>query len=258
MSARQEARTAIASATDESLADVLLDEHDELTNRYYRGDFRPSELSGARFSEAAFRVCQCVCLGSYTPLGSSLPPIDRLLTNLAQVPAADADDGFRIHIPRALRVIYDLRNKRDVAHLGVAVNPNLPDATLVISCASWVLAELVRLTHQCTIEEAQKLVDNIVERTSPLIWAEDDVVRVLDPGLSYRDQVLLILHHMQPDGVPDRDLFNWVEYSQLGAFKRNVLQRLHDERLIEYRDGEARILPPGNRAVDEQYRARLE
>lgn len=252
MSARSDIRASIAASSDEVLADKLLNEFDELSERYYLGDFRPSELGGARFSEAAFRICQCVCFGSYTDLSKSLPGVDKLLTDLGNVPTATADDGFRIHIPRTLRVIYDLRNKRDVAHLGAGVIPNWPDASLILACASWVVAEIVRLSHQCTIDVAQELVDSLMERTSPLIWAEGDVMRVLDPSLRYRDQVLLILHHVQPERVGDSKLAEWVEYSNRSAFKTNVLRTLHKEALIDYREGEARILPPGTQYVEKE------
>ncbi|MEX0873481.1 MAG: hypothetical protein WD646_15985 [Actinomycetota bacterium] len=249
MTTREEIFASIAAVSSGDLANRLLEEYDELANRFSVADFRPSELSGARFSEAAFRVCQEVCCGKHTPVGRRLPNIDGLVRDLEQTPASKVDDGFRIHIPRTLRVIYDLRNKRDVVHLGEGVSPNLPDATLVLMCASWVMAEVVRISHQCSIEEAQRIVDNLVERQTPLIWTEDDVIRVLKPELVYRDKVLLVLHHLQPERVDERVLFEAVEYSSLSAFRRNVLQRLHDEALIDFRDGAARILPPGNEYV---------
>lgn len=252
MTTRDEIRASIAAITSTDLADKLLDEYDELASRFTLGDFRPSELSGARFSEVAFRVCQQACLDKHTPVGRRLPSVDTLVKDLEQTPSAKADDGFRIHIPRTLRVIYDLRNKRDVAHLGAGISPNLPDATLIITCASWVMAEVVRLSYQCSIEEAQTIVDNLVERHTPLIWTEGNVIRVLRPALSYKDKVLLVLHHLQPERVSEQKLFESVEYSNMSVFRTRVLQRLHDDALIDYRDGAARILPPGNNYVERE------
>ena len=230
----------------------MLDEYDELIRRFDLGDFRPSELNGARFAEAAFRVCQQVCNGNHTPIGTTLPRIDELIRKLEQTPKGSVDDTFRLHIPRTLRLTYDLRNKRDVAHLGAGISPNLVDASLVLGCANWVTAEIVRVSHQCDIPTAQAIVDNLAQRRTSLIWTEDDIVRVLNPTLSYREQVLLILHHLQPEWVADTKLFDWVEYSKISAFRKNVLKRLHDEALIHYRDGEAKILPPGNKFVESE------
>ena len=59
-------------------------------------------------------------------------------------------------------VVYDVRNNRDVAHLGADIDPNLMDATLVISILDWVLAELVRMYHKVSADEAQKIIDGLV------------------------------------------------------------------------------------------------
>ena len=66
-------------------------------------------------------------------------------------------DAIRLHIPRTLRLVYDIRNKRDVAHLGPDIDPNLQDSTLVVSALDWVLAEFIRLYHAgMTPDNAQK------------------------------------------------------------------------------------------------------
>lgn len=255
---RSTVHSSIAALATSDLADALLDELDQLANRFDLGDFQPSELSGGRFAEAAFRICQEVCTGTHTAIGKTLPPVDQLLRTLEQTPSTGTDDAFRLHIPRSLRLIYDLRNKRDVAHLGAGVSPNFADASLILACASWVTAEIVRLSYQCDITTAQRIVDNLVQRRTSLIWTEDDIVRVLDPSLSTRDKVLLILHHLQPDWVEDAKLRAWVEYSNATRFRNDVLGGLHAEALIHYANGSARILPPGNQHVEDHVRSTAE
>lgn len=245
-----EVRSSVIALCPSELADALLNEFQELNHRFYLADFRPSELSGARFSEAAIRVCQHICLGTYTQLGKSLPGLDKLLPQLEGTPSSPSKDSFRIHVPRALRLIYDFRSKRDVAHLAKGVSPNIADASLVLAVVGWVLAEIVRLGHKCDITTAQAMVDDLVERRTPLLWAEGDVVRVLEPGLKFPQRVLLLLHHFQPERVADRKLFEWVEYSRFPDFQSKVLRPLHDKALIDYRNEAAVILPPGNKLIE--------
>lgn len=246
------AKNSITVLGSRELAEELIKEFDEINQRFLAADFRPSELGGGRFSEVAFRVCQQQCKGSYTPVGSILSRVDRLIQELENAPSSGIDDTFRIHVPRSLRLLYDLRNKRDVAHLGVGVSPNLADSSLVIGCAAWVMAEFVRVGHQCDATEAQRIVDSLVQRRIPLVWADGDVVRVLRPALSYRDKTLLILYHFHPDMVTPRQLFEWVGYSKYSKYQTSVLQTLHDDALIHWRETDVRLLPPGLQYVESQ------
>jgi hypothetical protein len=65
-------------------------------------------------------------------------------------------------------------------------------------------------------------VDALVERNHPLIWSFEDYKRVLDPDMSKGDQALLLLH-ANPSWLPEKDLLNWVEYSNPTVFRRDVL-----------------------------------
>jgi hypothetical protein len=135
----------VAMGIPTELVDELHEAFAEAKRRFYRDDLRPSEIEGARFSEAAFRILEWKSAGKYTALGDTMPRVPTLMTRLEQATAES--DSVRLHIPRALRVIYDFRNKRDVAHLADGIDPNFQDATLVVRNMEWVMAELVRLFH---------------------------------------------------------------------------------------------------------------
>jgi hypothetical protein len=248
---RAEILASVAAASTAELAGRLLVEFEELTRRFHLGDFRPSELSGGRFGEAAFRICEHVCFGTSTSLDKMLPKTDDLVRNLENTPGTRADPTYRIHIPRTLRLIYDLRNKRDVAHLGAGVSPNFSDASLILGTASWVVAEIVRLSHICDIATAQEIVDGLVQRRVPLIWTEGGIVRVLKPTLDFDEKALVILYHFHPEWVDVGDLVKWVEHSHVTKFRDRVLRPLHDSAKVQLADGRCKILPPGLKFVEE-------
>src|SRR6266851_1018203 len=70
--------------------------------------------------------------------------------------------SFQILIPRLLPALYEVRNNRGVGHIGGDVDPNHMDATFVISSCNWVMAELVRVYHDLSTNEAQEIVDTLV------------------------------------------------------------------------------------------------
>src|SRR5437868_11871054 len=86
----------------------LLDAHIEAKRNYYLGGLRLSAVEGGRFCEAAFRLLQQRCFGAYDPLGKQLDT-DRLINRLLNLPSVTQPDAVRLHIPRALRVVYDIR-----------------------------------------------------------------------------------------------------------------------------------------------------
>lgn len=79
------------------------------------------------------------------------------------------DRSLRLLIPRALPVLYEIRNNRGVGHLGGDVDANHMDAEAVQAVASWIMAELVRIFHGVATQEAQDTADALVERKSPAI-----------------------------------------------------------------------------------------
>src|SRR5262245_66270603 len=79
------------------------------------------------------------------------------------------DRSMRILIPRMLPPLYEIRNNRNVGHVGGEVDPNQMDAVAVYSIASWVMGELVRVFHNVSITEAQEAVDAVSERNMPRI-----------------------------------------------------------------------------------------
>ena len=135
-------RLGLAKTHDKKLVDELLEAYVEAKRNFYLGGLRLSAVEGGRFCEAAFRILEEATTGKFTPLGQQLD-VEKLRERLANLPSGTHSDSIRLHIPRALRVVYDIRNKRDTAHLADNIDPNLQDSSLVVYSLDWVLAEFV-------------------------------------------------------------------------------------------------------------------
>ena len=57
---------------------------------------------------------------------------------------------------------------------------------------------------------------------------------LLIKGLNYPDQTLLLLYSSHDSAVPSEDLFEWTEHSNQASYRKDVLKRMHKNRMIEY------------------------
>jgi hypothetical protein len=228
-------RGQLARSLDYRLVEELLQAHEEAKRNYYLGGLRLAEVEAGRFCESAFRMLEQATTGTFTAIGTQLDT-DGLIRRLAQLPQGSHPDSLRLHIPRALRVVYDIRNKRDAAHLADGIDPNLQDATLVVSVLDWVLAEFLRLYHNVPADEAQAIVEELVTRVAPVIQDFGGFLRVLNPNLPASDHVLVLLYHRGPTGATFGELNEWVRPPMRSNLKR-TLARLVDERDLVHCDG---------------------
>jgi hypothetical protein len=241
----------------QSLRDELLAAYREIMSNYLERRWEPAELNGGKFCEVVYSIVKGELAGSFPAKASkpgNMADACRALESVPPDPDRVGDRSLRIGIPRVLPALYEIRNSRGVGHVGGDVNANHMDAEAVQGMASWLMAELVRIFHGTTTDEARGTVDALVERKTPLIWETDaGVKRVLNHKMSASDQVLVLLHH-STGWVSTTDLLNSVEYSNASMFRKSVLQPLHKQRLIEFdsKQGRAHISPLGARYVDEK------
>jgi hypothetical protein len=238
------------------LRDPLIASLQEIAANYAEHRWEPAELNGGKLCEVAFTIIDGTLKGAFAATPSkpaNMVDACRLLEKIQPSASRVGDRSLRILIPRILTALYEIRNNRNVGHVGSDVDPNYLDATVVLSMSSWVVAELVRVFHNVPTQEAQESVDALIERKLPVIWEVGPVRRVLDSGMQARDQVLLLLYQ-KPGWVSEKDLASWVEYSSLGMFRTRVLRPLHTARFIEHdnHSGTARISPKGAREVEER------
>jgi hypothetical protein len=228
-------RSQLALRISPRLVDEVLTTHSEAKRNFLLGGLRLAEVEAGRFCEAAFRILEEFTSGAYTPLNS---PMDAqaIIIRLANLAKASVPDSIRLHIPRALRLVYDIRNNRNAAHLADGIDPNLQDATLVVSILDWVLAELIRLFHNVSPEEAHALVDTIVARSAPTVQEFEGFLKVLNPALSAGDFVLLLLYQRSTRGATFVELNGWVG-PKMKSNLRRTLSRLVNDRAYVHFDG---------------------
>lgn len=250
------ARSSIDSVRDwlsislnDGLVDELLAAYEEAKRNHYLGGHRLSAVEGGRFCEAAYRILQDVTTGSFTPLGRPLNA-DKIARQLAANAVGSFADSIRLHIPRALRVIYDVRNNRDAAHLADGIDPNIQDSTLVVAILDWIMAEFVRIYHGAEPAEAFELITGLVSRRAPIIEDFDGFLKVLNPQLRAGDHCLVLLYQRDRLGATYEELKEWARPTMRGHLRRTLGRLEHTLALIHRVNGKYRITTAGQREVE--------
>jgi hypothetical protein len=247
----QKIRDGLATQIPAQLVDELLTAYTEAKRNFYLGGLRLSEVEGGRFSEAAFRILQERTTGKFTPLNKQIKS-DSIILDLSNLPYGSHPDSLRLHIPRALRVVYDIRNNRDAAHLADGIDPNLQDATLVVSVLDWVLAELVRLYHSVSANEAQRIVQNLVTRRAPAVQDFNGFLKVLNPHLPAGDHCLLLLYQRGSFGATFDELSSWARPPMRKNLNKTLYRLIHEKAFVHVESGKFQVTETGIKEVEKR------
>lgn len=232
-------RALLSSKYGEEIAHHLITYYTEIENNYALQKWKPSELDAGHFVEVVRRILEYELEGKITPLNKNLQKFDDNYLNILR--NKKGKESFRILIPYALKAIYNIRNKRGVAHIS-DISPNEMDSTFILYSCKWVLAEIIRLITNISPSDTQKIINSIIERHVPLIWKDGKIKKVLK-NLQARDQILILLYDENP--LHEHILAEHIEYKNKSAFKK-ILTRLHTKKIIHYtKDGLCRLTPLG-------------
>jgi len=222
----------LLSVIPETLRNELIQALNEIERNFKESRWEPSELNGGKLCEVVYSILKGYVDNNYPASASKPPNMLDACKRLEQTPST-FPRSVRIQIPRMLTALYEIRNNRGVGHVGGDVDPNHMDAVCVLQMSKWVVAELIRVFHNVSTQEATDVVEALSDRELPLIWQVDDVSRVLDNSLSMMDKTLVLLY-AEPSGVSEANLVNSVEHSNTSIYRRDILRRAHKKRLIEY------------------------
>jgi hypothetical protein len=233
-----------------TLQGELVQAFNEIERNFRESRWEPSELNGGKLCEVVYSILKGYVDGSY-PASSSKPRnmVDAC-RNLEQTPAT-FPRSVRIQIPRMLMSLYEVRNNRGVGHVGGDVDPNHMDAVCVLQMAKWILAELIRIFHNVSTQEASDVVDALSDRSLPIVWKIGGVSRILDTSMSMLNKTLVLLYS-EPSGLTESMLISFLEHSNASVYRRDILRKAHKKRLIEYNETEKRatISPSGVQLVE--------
>lgn len=220
------------------LSDNLFDSYSKGLREYSKGNWQYFINEIGQFNEIVYRILEYLLSDNYTPIKDKLPPFNEMiLIKWENIPNKELN--IKLIIPRILYSMFCIRNKRGAIHKN-DINPNKMDASFLLSSTKWIIAELFRIFSKIDIIEAQKIIESITNKEIDLLWNINGKTRILNKNLKCCDQILVNLYVNNTMGI--NQLIENIEYSNKSTFK-NILKKMHKERLIEY-DGEICVISP--------------
>jgi hypothetical protein len=244
-------KTYILNGIPNNFEDELFDKYREIERNFRERRWEPSELNGGKLCEAAYSILAGYVAGSFPPKPSKPKNFPMACDALEKAPPTFSK-SIRILIPKILKGLYDIRNSRSVGHIGGDVDPNHMDAVCVLHMSKWVVAEIIRIFHGVSVDEATQIVEVLSNREIALVWDTGKINRVLDISLTMLEKTLVLLYgSITP--LAEKSLVESLEHSNATVYRRDILKKAHKARLLEYSqsDGTVVISPLGSRRVEQ-------
>ena len=243
----------VLTGIPESLRQPLITAFNSIIRNYRERRWEPAELNGGKLCEVIYSILIGHATGKFSHKPIKPKNIVDACKTLESLDSNKFSRSVRIQIPRMIIALYEIRNNRGVGHVGGDVEPNHMDALQVLEMSKWLMAELVRIFHGVKAEEAQVVIDGIVDRTHYTVWEVGGKKRDLNPKHSMKESTLILLYSNNKP-LPLVDLFEWIEYSNMSSYKKDILKPLHKVRFIEFDEssGLVQISPLGIRYVEEK------
>jgi hypothetical protein len=228
-----------------NLSEKLVEEFLEIKKRFLMNDWSSGQLKGGRFAEVLLRIYQHLLGDSITPFGEDIPPNTKTRILNAVQSHGSIDDHFRQKTVPLARLLLDFRNNRDVAHLG-GFNANSMDTLFVVTSATWILCELVRVYGGYAMDQAQAVVENLTIRDYPVIVERNGEIFITRHDLRAKQEVLVLL--TKNDEAEFDFLFAKTRDRNKTRFQK-TLDEMVAEKLIGLSNGKYFLLPRGMATV---------
>ncbi len=242
----------LARVVDTALADAVVSSYVEMQQRFFAGDWQPSELDGGRLCEAISRALYQLDSGTVTH--SQLPKeLCEKIEDEQNLRPHGLDLKDRHHISRAIGLVYKFRSDRGSVHISPKYTADFMDSMLMVHAGKWIFAEFLRLAWKQDKAVIAETIAQIVQLEYSLIHELDGMPLVLESSVSAPEEILLLLNHAEGHKLSKEELSqqakNNTSTSLTVAFSR--LLKSNEIRSTSTA-GEVALTPKGQKRVIEK------
>jgi hypothetical protein len=242
----------LANLIDPAFSEAIIDSYVEMQQRFFAGDWQPTELDGGRLCEAVARAVYQLDSGTITH--SQLPKdLCEKIEDERNLRAHKLSQPDRIHLCRAIGLVYKFRSSRGSVHISPHYKADFMDSMLMVHGAKWIFAEFLRLAWNKDKEVIAETIAHIVQLEFSLIHELDGVPLVLNSDISAPSELLLLLNHAEGQRLSKDSLLKQAKNNRPSALG-TAFSRLLKENDLRYTNvpGEVALTPKGQKRVIER------
>jgi hypothetical protein len=241
--------TLLIRGIPQDISSKLIEEYLEIKKRFAMNDWGPGQLKGGRFAEALLRVYQHLLGDTITPYGADIPAAEKTRVLNAVQSAGPIDLHIRQKTTPLARLLLDFRNNRDSAHLG-GFDANSMDTMFVMTSATWILCELIRVYGGYTMREAQDIVDGLAAKDFPVIIERHGDLFIARHDLTSQQEALVIL--TRNANATSEFLESKVSDTNKPRFRKTLTKMVGEKFIGRSASGDYFIMPRGQAVVKDK------
>lgn len=228
---------------DQALLARLLSHYWEIKYALFVSDWEECLARGGKFAEEMVRLVHHVIKGE------TLQKIQ--VSQYIDERAKGYNQEVRFLLQH-IKLLYGHRSNRGGGH--TSFDPQEMDAWMVTALADWAIAEVIRIFGAVSPTEAWEAVKTTTVRSYPLIEDFDGDKVVLNPNLSLREKICLLLYAEYPKPVEQERLRRWISSRRRDAGK--TLSRMVTQSELYRKDGKIYLTAKGRAAAEDILRRR--
>ncbi len=238
----------LSKVVDPAFAEAAVTNYVQMQQRFLAGDWQPTELDSGRLCEAVARAIYQLDTAVVTH--SQLPgEICGKLEDQQQQHALPLKD--RLHMCRAIGVVYKFRSDRGSVHISSVYTANYMDSMFMVHAAKWIFAEFLRLAWNKDNAVIAETIAQIVQLEYSLVHEIDGVPLVLDHKVSAPEEVLLLLQHAEGQRLSRDLLFKQAKNSTASGFSKAMSRLLKTNDIRTAENGDIVLTPKGQKRLIE-------
>jgi hypothetical protein len=211
----------------------LIDEYRGIKSAYYSQNYELVLAKAGKFVEITFQLLSDIAFNEIP----EKPDFDKIFRKLENIPEKDMHTSIRILIPRVALTVYTIRSKRGAVHINKEVSPNYIDCTFVVSSCDWILSELLRILLAKDHDEILRIINGISKIHIPIVEEIKGEPVILEPKMTAKEQILILLLQKYPNFVQRTDLKAWVKGKSVRQINRALSDLIGNSLIFENREG---------------------